>query len=94
MTTASAAGTNPDHPPWTVASAKAHLSELIERALSDGPQTITRRGRPAVVVVATREWERRSRRAGSLADFFARSPLAGSGLVIERVRDAPRDLDL
>lgn len=92
--TAPAAGMGPDRPPWTVASAKAHLSELIERALSEGPQTITRRGRPEVVVVARQEWERRNRRAGSLADFFARSPLAGSGVVIERVRDAPRDLEL
>jgi prevent-host-death family protein len=94
MTTVPAAGASPDRPPWTVASAKAHLSELIERALSDGPQTITRRGQSAVVVVATREWERRTRRAGSLADFLARSPLAGSGLVVERVRDAPREIDL
>ena len=92
--TAPAAGMSPDRPPWTVASAKAHLSELIERALSEGPQTITRRGRAAVVVVATQAWERRNRRAGSPTDFFARSPLAGSGLVIERVRDAPRDLAL
>jgi hypothetical protein len=41
-----------------------------------------------------RDWDRRSRRAGSLADFFARSPLAGSGLVVERIRDAPRDVAL
>jgi len=88
------AGMGPDRPPWTVASAKAHLSELIERALSEGPQTITRRGRPVVVVVATPDWERRNRHTGSLADFFARSPLAGSGLVIERIQAAPRDFEL
>ncbi len=29
---------------WTVAAAKARLSELIERARAKGPQTITRRG--------------------------------------------------
>ena len=27
---------------WSVADAKARLSELIDRALSDGPQVITR----------------------------------------------------
>jgi prevent-host-death family protein len=37
---------------WTVAEAKAKLSEVIERAQSAGPQAITRNGRKAVVVVA------------------------------------------
>jgi hypothetical protein len=30
---------------WTVAEAKARLSELVEEARSKGPQTITRHGR-------------------------------------------------
>jgi hypothetical protein len=30
---------------WTVAEAKAEFSEIIGRAMSDGPQTITRNGR-------------------------------------------------
>jgi predicted nucleic acid-binding protein len=33
---------------WTVAEAKAKLSEVIERAQSGGPQTITRNGHTAV----------------------------------------------
>ncbi len=45
---------------WTVAEAKAKLSEVIERAQSGGPQTITRNGHIAVVVVAADEWERKS----------------------------------
>ncbi|MFZ0419954.1 MAG: type II toxin-antitoxin system Phd/YefM family antitoxin [Candidatus Sulfotelmatobacter sp.] len=38
-------------PTWTVAEAKAKFSEIIERAMSEGPQTITRNGRTAAVVV-------------------------------------------
>ena len=79
---------------WTVAAAKAHFSEVVENALKDGPQIITRHGRKAVVVVAAEEWERKTQRQGTLADFFAASPLRDSGLEIERPRDAPRDLDL
>lgn len=79
---------------WTVANAKAHLSQVIEQALRDGPQTITRRGRNAVVVVSAEEWESKTRRKGSLADFFAESPLRNSGLVIERDRETPREIDL
>ncbi|HCL86946.1 MAG TPA: type II toxin-antitoxin system Phd/YefM family antitoxin [Comamonadaceae bacterium] len=37
---------------WQVQEAKNHFSELIERALSEGPQTITRHGKPVVRVVA------------------------------------------
>lgn len=79
---------------WAVAAAKARFSEVIDRALSDGPQTITRNGRKAVVVVSAEEWERKTKRAGNLAEFFAASPLRGSGIAIERTDDGPRDLEL
>ena len=75
---------------WTVAEAKAKLSEVIERARSRGPQTITRNGRNAAVVVAVEEWERKTRRVGNLAEFFAASPLRGSGLEVRRRKDRPR----
>jgi prevent-host-death family protein len=39
---------------WTVAEAKAKFSEIIEKAMSEGPQTITRKGRTAAVVVGQR----------------------------------------
>jgi prevent-host-death family protein len=80
--------------PWTVAQAKAHLSQVIEQALHDGPQTITRNGRNAVVVVSAQEWESKTKRKGNLADFFAESPLRNSGLVIKRDPDGPREIDL
>jgi prevent-host-death family protein len=79
---------------WTVADAKAKLSEVIELAQSQGPQTITKNGRTAVIVVAAEEWERKTRRSGSLADFFAASPLPGSGLEGARRKDGPRARDL
>jgi len=75
---------------WTVAQAKAKFSEVIDKARSLGPQTITRNGRKAAVVVAADEWERKTRRKGTLADFFASSPLRGSGLKIERLRGGIR----
>ena len=46
---------------WTVAQAKAKLSELIENARTRGPQTITRNGRRTAVVVDVAEWEPRAR---------------------------------
>ena len=64
---------------WTVAEAKAKFNEIIERAISDGPQTITKKGRIAAVVVGAEEWQRKTRRVGNLAEFFAQSPLRGRG---------------
>ncbi len=79
---------------WTVAEAKAKFSELIDRARSDGPQTITRKGRTAVVVVAAEEWERKTKRTGNLAEFFAASPLRRSKLKLERLKGGLRKADL
>lgn len=50
---------------WTMAEAKAKFSEVIERAISEGPQTITRKGRTAALVVGAEEWQRKTRRAGN-----------------------------
>jgi prevent-host-death family protein len=79
---------------WTVAEAKAKFSQVIDRAESDGPQTITRNGRTTAVIVAAREWERRTKRKGTLADFFAASPLRDSGVRIKRLRGRVRKVDL
>ena len=79
---------------WTVAEAKAKLSEVIEHAQKREPQTITRNGRRAVVVVDAEEWERKTRRSGTLADFFAASPLRGSGLQVRRSKSRLRPTDL
>jgi antitoxin Phd len=41
---------------WQLQEAKNKLSEVVAQALSSGPQTITRHGRPTVVVVAFEEY--------------------------------------
>jgi prevent-host-death family protein len=79
---------------WTVAEAKAKLSELIERAEKEGPQRITRHGEETVVVVSVEEWKRKTERRGNLAEFFLRSPLRGSGIDLKRRKDGPREIDL
>ena len=79
---------------WTVAEAKAKLSEVIALAQERGPQTITRNGQTAVVVVAAEEWARKTKRIGNLAEFFATSPLRKSGLKVKRSKEGPRKVDL
>jgi prevent-host-death family protein len=79
---------------WAIAEAKARFSEMIDCALTDGPQTITRQGQKAVVVVSNEEWQRKTKRKGNLAEFFAASPLRGSDLKIERSKDGTRAIEL
>jgi prevent-host-death family protein len=79
---------------WTVAAAKAKFSEVIDRAQSEGPQVVTRSGRKSVVIVSVEEWERKSKRVGNLAEFFANSPLRNSGLRIKRSKSGPRKVTL
>lgn len=79
---------------WTVAEAKAKFSEVLQKAETEGPQKITRRGEEAVVVVSKKEWERKTKRKGTLLEFFKNSPLWESGIKIERLKDAPREIDL
>ena len=79
---------------WTVAEAKAKFSEVVEKACVSGPQTITKNGRTTVIVVSAAEWERKTRRPGNLATFFAESPLRGSGLRTSRKKQRPRPIDL
>jgi prevent-host-death family protein len=78
---------------WTVANAKAHLSEVIERAQSE-PQMITRNVTPSVVIVSVEEWNRKTERKGSLAAYLLSSPLARADLADTRLLDEPRDLAL
>lgn len=83
----------PDHA-WSVAEAKARLSELIEQVSRDRPQIITSRGEEVAVVVSSEEWHRKTNRSGSLAEFLACSPLPDSDLEIDRVDISARDVAL
>jgi prevent-host-death family protein len=69
---------------WAVAEAKAKFSEVVEQALNEGPQEITRNGKEAVTVIATKELEKLRKPKQSLAEFLMNSPLRGSGLTIPK----------
>jgi len=43
---------------WQVQEAKQRFSELVQRALDEGPQTVTRHGDEVVVVLSKREYLR------------------------------------
>jgi len=88
------ASASPIEAPWTVAKAKARLSEVLDMARDQGPQVITRNGKETAVVVSIEEWERKTKRKGTLAEFLYNSPLRGSDIDLERVQCEPRDIEL
>ena len=42
---------------WQVQTAKARFSELLQKAVAEGPQVVTRRGVETAVVVPMEQWE-------------------------------------
>lgn len=79
---------------WQIQEAKNRLSEVIERALHDGPQMISRRGKQVAIVVSVEEWKRHARPNKTLVEFFRESPLVGVELDLDRDSDTGRDIDL
>lgn len=53
---------------WQLREAKARFSEVVAQALAGEPQTVTRRGRPAVVVLAWADYARLGRKDASLLE--------------------------
>lgn len=72
---------------WQIQKAKAHMSELIQRAGKLGPQEITVHGRSVAVVVSREAFDRLAGASQSLVDFMRNSPLYG-------VDDMPLDRDV
>lgn len=81
---------------WQLQEAKAQFSEVVRQAESQGPQHISVRGKPAVVVLSQRDYLKlrsKSGRPGFLA-LMRSSPWAGLELEIERDRSLTRDTPL
>jgi antitoxin Phd len=79
---------------WRLQDAKNRFSEVVNKALSEGPQVVTRRGEEVVVVVAKEEFTKLRKSRPSLLEFFRKSPLVGVDLNLEHDRSLPRDLKL
>jgi prevent-host-death family protein len=80
---------------WSVQDAKNRFSEVVEAARR-APQTVTKHGKPAVVVVDVAEYERmrslERARAPSFADLLLAMPQDDGEFSRDAVR--MRDLDL
>jgi antitoxin Phd len=76
---------------WQIQEAKNKLSEVVEGALEEGPQILTRRGVEVAVVLSFSEYQEMKKQQTSLLEFFQRSPLGELDLERDRspVRPGP-----
>lgn len=75
---------------WPLQEARSHLRDVIDSALTQGPQRITRHGKQAVVVVSEEEWERRPGSGRSFGELLAACPLDAKDLPPRRPARAIR----
>jgi len=75
---------------WQLQEAKNSLSKVVDKALSEGHQIITRHGEPVVVVIAAEEFRKMRGPKTKLSAFLARSPLREVSLDLRRRKDFPR----
>ena len=79
---------------WQLQEAKNQFSTVVDKALTDGYQVVTRHGQPAVVVMSMEEFRKLKPRTQTLSRFLADSPLCDLGGLSPRPRDLPRKVDL
>jgi antitoxin Phd len=78
---------------WRLADAKNRFSELVTRALSEGPQRV-RRHDDAVVVVAERDYEKLTGKRADFKQFLMGEGPSFEDLALTRDDSPMRDVKL
>jgi prevent-host-death family protein len=76
---------------WNLAEAKNRLTEVVNRAISEGPQVIRRR-KDTVVVVAAEEFERMTGKKPGFKEYLFDGP-SFEGLNLDRDHSPIRDVE-
>lgn len=79
---------------WQLQDAKNRFSEVVRKASTEGPQTVTKHGKDSVIVLSIEDYQKLDRPKTSLVDFFRNSPLASVELDTERDKSKDRDISL
>lgn len=77
---------------WRLSDARNRLGEVVRRALSEGPQRVTRRGE-AVIVIAEAEYRRLIGEKPAFLTYLAEGPSLAD-VPLERSRTPIRDVEL
>ena len=79
---------------WQLQEAKNRFSEVVDKAIKDGPQVVTKRGIETVVIISMDEFIGLTEPKTDIVDFFRKSPLKDASLDLGRNRDLPREIDI
>lgn len=79
---------------WKLQDAKSQFSKLVEQALKDGPQYVTRRGVTTVVIVSVQEYESLTSHKPGFTEFLLTCPKVDTLLDLDRQKDYPRSIEL
>ena len=71
---------------WQLQEAKSRFSQMVNQAISEGPQIVTRHGEEVVVVLAVGRFRELVEPQPTLVEMLLESPLIGSGLEFTRDR--------
>ena len=69
---------------WQLQDAKNKLSRVVENAVNEGPQIITKHGVEVAIVLSFADYQEMLATRGKLSTFFRDSPLAGVELDLAR----------
>ena len=78
---------------WKLQDAKAKFSEVVENAVKNIPQYITRRGQKAVVIMSTEEYEKITSNKLNFKDFLIKCPKTDQNFNFERQKDYSRSTE-
>ena len=78
---------------WRLADAKNRFSELVNRALAEGPQRVLRRDE-AVIVLAERDFDKLTGKRPGFKEFLMGKGPSLDGLDVARDRSPMRDTKL
>lgn len=81
---------------WQLQAAKNRFSEVVNRAITDGAQTITRHGKPVVVVMSQEEFRKLAPPKNEKFDLLAHLLACPDKTLHKRVFKTPgvsRDVD-
>ncbi|MER5644451.1 type II toxin-antitoxin system Phd/YefM family antitoxin [Streptosporangium sp. NPDC002524] len=79
---------------WQVQEAKQRFSEVVRRAVSEGPQVVTRHGEEVAVVIDIAEYRRLKGDAPDFRQFLLADPDWDDDVEFPRNRDLSREVDL
>lgn len=79
---------------WQLQEAKSRFSELVETAVREGAQTVTKHGKPAVVIISAEEYQRSLAPRKSLTAALRACPEELSPLLGKRSKQIARKVNL